>query len=97
MKKFVPTIAVLVAVIGLAAYLVVSLGSKKKYDRARTELANHVLSEAPMDAETKALLAEVRTNWIEMSSEVDGPHADALKTIGLEPSVSNVIELFTYR
>ena len=97
MKKLIPIIAVLAAVIGLVAYLVVSLGSKKKYDKARTELAVHILSEAPMDAEIKALLTEVRTSWIETSNEVGGPHADALKTLGLEPSVSNVVDLLTYR
>ena len=97
MKKLIPIIAVFAAVIGLAAYLVVSLSSKQKYDKARTELAVHILSEVPMDAEIKALLAEVRTSWIETSNEVGGPHADALKTLGLEPSVSNVVDLLTYR
>ena len=86
-KKLIPIIAVLAAVIGLAAYLVVSLGAKNKYDKTRTELAVNVLSEAPMDEEMKALLSEVRTSWIETTNEVGGPHADALKTLGWEPSV----------
>ena len=97
MKKLIPIIAVLVVAIGIAAYLAVSLHIKRKYDKARIELADHVLSAVPMDAETKVLLTEVRTGWVEKNNEVGGPHSDALKTIGLEPSVSNVIELLTYR
>jgi len=97
MKKLIATIGVLAVAIAIAAYLAVSLRVKQKYDKARIELADHVLSAVPMDAETKALLTEVRTSWVERSSEVGGPHSDALKTIGLEPSVSNVIELLTYR
>ena len=97
MKKLIPIIAVFAAVIGLAAYLVVSLGAKNKYDKTRTELADHVLSEAPMDAETKALLTEVRTSWIETTNEIGGPHTGALKTLGWEPSVSSLIDLMTYR
>jgi hypothetical protein len=68
MKKLIPILAVVALILGVVAYLAVSLGSKRKYDKVRSELAAHVLSEVPMDAETKALLTEVRTSWVERIS-----------------------------
>jgi hypothetical protein len=97
MNKLVPAIVVLAVAIAIGAWLVVSFRAKRKYDEARAELAEHVLSAVPMDAQTNALLTEVRTSWVEEYSEVAGMYADALKTIGLKPSVSNLIEVFTYR
>jgi len=97
MKKLIPAIAVLAVAIAIGAWLVVSFRAKRRYDDARGELAKHVLSAVPMDAQTTALLTEVRTSWVEEYSEVAGLYSDALKTIGLKPSVSNLIEVFTYR
>lgn len=97
MKRLIPFVAVVLIAVGVGAWLTLSLRAKRKYDQVRSELADNVLSAVAMDAETRALLSEVRTGWVERNSEVGGPHSEALKTVGLQPSVSNVIELFTYQ
>lgn len=97
MKNFPATIVVFLLIIGLAAYLIVSLGVKNKYEETRTELAAYALTETPMDEEIRALLSEARTSWIETHNKLGGPHADAVKTLGWEPSISSLIDLMTYR
>lgn len=97
MKKLAPAFLLVIVVIGFVAYLLVSFASKGKYDKVRLELANHVLSETPMDEEREALLNELGTNGTVVSSALNGPYTDALKTLGWEPSVESVVELMTYR
>jgi len=96
MKRLIATIIV-VAAVGIGAWLTFSLRAKRKYDDARADLGKHLFSVVQMDGDTTALLAEVQTNWVESYSEVGSVYTEALKTVGLSPSVSNLIEMFTYR
>lgn len=97
MKKLILITTVLVAFIGLSAYLLASLGNKNRYEKTRTELATYVLSEIPISDEKQEWLNEVRSSWTETTNQIGGPHTDALQTVGWEPSISNLIKLMTYR
>jgi hypothetical protein len=77
--------------------LTVLLPARRSYEERRVEIAPAVLTEMPMDAATERLLADVRDNWMQWSNELDGAYAQALKGIGLSPSVSNLVDLLTYR
>lgn len=97
MKKLILTIVILIVVAGAVAWLAVNLRAKPKYDKMRHELSEISYSVVEMDADTTALLADVRGNWFESHSETEGPHSKALETVGLRPSVSNLTHVFTYR
>ena len=51
-------------------------------------ITSFILTE--MDEDTASLYDELHANWELRHSQVDGPHSDALNTVGLTPSVSNV-------
>ena len=74
-----------------------NLRAKSKYDKVRKELTRHLCEVAPFDAATTAFLAEVQANWTNSHSIVGGPHSDALKLLGLTPSVTNLVHALTYR
>lgn len=97
MKKAISIIVIALVVLGTGACLTLNLRAKQKYDKMRNELSHLSCSVVAMDAETTALLAEVREKWRQSHSQMDGPHSDALKTLGLDPSVSNLAHVFTYR
>ena len=77
--------------------LTVLLPAKRSYEEVRAEIAACVLTEMPMDAATERLLADVRDNWTQHSNELDGAYARALKTINRSASVSNLVDVLTYR
>jgi len=97
MKRLIPAIAMALIVVGVGAWLTLNLRAKPKYDELRDRLAQCSYSPVQMDAATTALLIEVRENWFQSHSQIDGPHSDALKTIGRRPCVSNLTHIFTYR
>lgn len=84
-------------VAGSAIWLTLAYQSKGKYDTLRAELEAHVLSESSLDAQTERLLTQSRESWGQRVDESGGVYADALKTLGLKPSVSNIVHFFTYR
>ena len=85
------------AVIYVSLRLYYTLPAKRQYEEARIELAEVVLTEAQMDADTERLMAEVKANWKQTSSDTDGVYSQALKLIDLAPTVSNLVYLLTYR
>lgn len=97
MKKTISIIVIVLILIGAGAWLTLNLRAKQKYDKMRKGLSEFSYSVVEMDADTKALLAVVREKWTQSHSQIDGPHSDALKTLGLTPSVSNLVHVFTYR
>ena len=97
MKKLIPTILTVLVVAGALAWLALNLRAKRKYDELRDRLAQCSYSLVKMDSDTTALLAEACADWTEAYSHVGGPHSDALKTVGLRPSVSNLTHVFTHR
>jgi len=97
MKKTISIIVIVLIVIGAGAWLTLNLRAKQKYDKMRNELSQLSYSVVKMDADTTALLSEVREKWAQSHSQIDGPHSDALKTLGLDLSVSNLVHVFTYR
>ncbi len=96
MKKLFSVIAVLVVAIGVGAWLNFSFRAKWKYDTARADLRKNLLVVIQIDADMKVQLAKVQTNWAESHSEIGGPHSEAIETVGLRPTVANLIEVFTY-
>jgi len=96
MKRLI-TIMVLILVSGVAgAWLTFNLRAKQKYDYLRSELAAQPFSVVPMNIETKGFLNRVQTTWVKSHDKI-GPHSDAIKLAGLSPSLSSLIELFTYK
>ena len=85
----------LAVIIGVLFFI--SLRSKAKYDKAR----NKLIKERPkpyaivdLDDKTTGLLNEVRQNWTQRYSEINGPHSQALQAVQLSPSVENLVYLF---
>jgi hypothetical protein len=97
MKKLTPAIVIALAAVGAVAWCALNLRAKRKYDHVRDELAQHSYAVVPFDQKTTAFLAEVRTSWTNSHSQVGGPHSDAIKLLGLRPSVSNLVHVFTHR
>ncbi len=101
MRKRVSTVLIVAVAIGIAigigTWLTLNLRAKQKYDKARDELAKGLPSVVKMDSDTMAFVADVRANWVESYSEVRGVHSDALKTLGLRPTVKNLVHVFTHR
>ena len=97
MKKWRAPIINVIVIAGISAWLMLNLRAKAKYEKARSELTPHVLSAVLMDAKSIAFATQVRDSWIQRHSEVGGPHTSALETLGLRPTVSNLVHVFTYR
>jgi|TARA_B100001093_G_scaffold341422_1_gene326148 hypothetical protein len=97
MKKAISIIVIVLIVLGTDAWLTLNLRAKQKYDKMRNELSQLSYSAVTMDADTTSLLTEVREKWRRSHSQMDGPHSDALKTLELDPSVSSLAHVFTYR
>lgn len=95
MNKLVSAIVLAVVATATAAWLTVNIRAMRKYDEAQAAIGKP-FSVIEMDNRTEGLLAEVRASWVERFSEVDGPYSDGLKTVGLSPSVTNLIKVFTY-
>ena len=97
MKKTIPAIVLTLAVAGAVAWCTLHLRAKRKYDHVRNDLAQHSYAVVPFDADTTTFLAEVRSSWTNSHSQVGGPHSDAIQLLGLRPSVSNLVHVFTHR
>lgn len=78
-------------------WLTLHLLAKQKYDEVRDQLAQQLPTYAVvrLNAETMALIEDIRVTWVERDSEVGGLHSDALQTVGLQPTVKNLVDLFT--
>ena len=76
-------------------WLTHSLLVKSKYNQVPEQLGAlyHV---APMSEEMDAFLAEVRETWTERVNFANGPHAGWMETIGLAPSMSNLLHMLTH-
>jgi hypothetical protein len=90
-------VSVIVLLIGLGVGAVYVVRAKQSYDKARAAIADGVLSVVPLDDETEALVAEVRSTWKKTYDLVGGPHFEGLKAVELAPTVSNLVYVFTYR
>ena len=97
MKKTIPAIVLTVAVAGAVAWCALNLRAKRKYDQVRNDLAQHSYEVVPFDAKTTAFLTDVRTNWTNSHSQIGGPHSDAIRLLGLRPSVSHLVHVFTHQ
>lgn len=96
MNKVILTVIILLIGFGTSAWLIFNIHTKKKYDECRNELIPKVLSVVKMNSETKKLLSEARMNWKNAYNETDGPYTNSLKVVMKNPSVSNLVEIFTY-
>lgn len=92
MKAFIVILLILILV---ACWLVLEIQAKSKYDQARQEDAV-AYSATPMDQQTVAFLAEVRSNWTCWEDITNGADSEALKLVGKSPTISNLIEMFNY-
>jgi len=91
----VASVVFLVVVIGAGVWLSTFLRAKQKYDEFRVELGGP-FSEVQMNAEATSLLEEARSKWVLRYNDVNGPHSEALKILGMQPTVANLVALFTY-
>ncbi|MHB1037338.1 MAG: hypothetical protein ACYC35_22655 [Pirellulales bacterium] len=90
-------VALLGGIACVGAWMVISVRANSKYDILRAEASAHMHTAAPMTPAADALIAEVKSRWVKVFSEVNGPTSYSLKTVELSPSVPHVVELFTYR
>ena len=97
-SRFLVFIVAVVGVLGISLWLAFNIRAKPKYDEVRSSLElDQPFAVVEMNEETVNLFDEVHSSWDAQYSVVDGPHTDALNTLGLTPSVSNVISLYTYQ
>jgi hypothetical protein len=78
-------------------WLTFNISAKRKYDKMLVELTAISYPEVEMDANTLAFLNEVRDKWTQSYVDIEGPHSEALKTLGFTPSVSSLVHVFTCR
>ena len=97
MNRSILFVATLVVGLGLSAWGFFSFRAYKSYETARSHLAEGLLSAADMDTVTESYLAEIRSGWTQRDSRLNGAHADALRTVALNPTVANLVQLLTYR
>ncbi|MCP3927120.1 MAG: hypothetical protein GY714_31560 [Desulfobacterales bacterium] len=71
--------------------------AKQKYDDMRSELNIVSFSKVQINSGIQKLIIEARTKWTEKYSKIDGPHSNMLKGTKLKPTVSNLINIFTYK
>ena len=97
MRIFIATLLALVFIAcWFACWFALEFRLKLKYDHARrTDFAAY--SVTPMDQQTVEFLAKVQTNWTCFFDVTNGPDAEALKLVGMSPSVHNFIETFNYQ
>lgn len=83
-----------------AFVLAPSIAAKGKYDTAKQKLEKELpgaFTVREFDSTTQEQLREIETQWSCGTSEVNGPHSQALTTAGMDSTVSNIAALFNYR
>ncbi len=80
----------------VGVWIVFNITAKQKYDDMRNELKNVSFSEVKMDSGIQELIIEARAKWTKKYSKIDGSHSNILMMKGLKPTVSNLVNIFTY-
>jgi len=99
MKKSSLFIFIILFVVGVLIWFILCFNAKVKYDRARQSLLAgqpEPYKVVQMTPEMSSLLDEIKKDWVKQYSETDGPYADTLRLVGLEPTVENLIYLLNY-
>ncbi len=81
---------------GIFVWFILCFNAKIKYDRARKGVQCEPYKVVQMTPEMSSLLDEIKKDWVKQYSETDGPYADTLRVVGLEPTVDNLIDLLNY-
>ena len=97
MRNIILAILTVILIVGAAAWILFNLRTKEKYALVRDEWAKASCSVKAMDEATHALLTTARTEWIEVSSQVGGPHSQGLEAIGLHASVEDLVQVCAYQ
>lgn len=94
------TVGILIPVLLLGLIVTPQMISMRKYNQAR----NNAQSQLPppfrvlrIDAQKQERLEDIEARWTCKNIEINGPHALAMRTLGLEPSVTNLVNLLTLR
>ncbi|MBI1338049.1 MAG: hypothetical protein GC164_13965 [Phycisphaera sp.] len=94
MKLVIVGVVVVIVISGVTAWLGINHYAKGKYDKMKSMLSPY--EKVQINDETTAILTKAKNEWKMAYSDIGGPHTDALKLLGLEPSVSNLLYVFTY-
>lgn len=94
MKRWITLAGLLIVVVVAAGWLILVFNSREKYEKAYAQTKSLNLVE--IDAESQALLDDVRTNWRNRSGSVqgDGP---IMNEFGLAPTIENWVEVQTWK
>lgn len=99
-KNIAVVISVMLIALVVALLLVPSIAAKRKYDTAKQKLEKELpgtFTVKEFDSTMQNKLGEIETQWSCSTSEINGPHSQALKTVGMDSTVPNLATLFNYR
>lgn len=92
MKKLILGTVVLLFSVWLGLWVTFNVRTKAKYDEFAKEVAIHSkYSIKFFDAEFSNFLSNVEITWSVRTNQINGPHSLLLKVVGLEPSVTNLV------
>ena len=94
MKKVIP---ILIIALAASVFLGGRINLRRKYNRIVNELAPQPYAVVPMSADSTAFLTTALTNWTNINRNGGDLYSAGLNTVGLEPSISNLITLINYR
>ena len=94
MKKVIP---ILIIALAASVFLGGRINLRRKYNRIVNELAPQPYAVVPMSADSTAFLTTALTNWTKINRNGGDLYSAGLNTVGLEPSISNLITLINYR
>jgi hypothetical protein len=86
----------LLVMIAAAGLLALNLRAKSKYDQVKMT-SDTAYTEMPMDQQMMDLLADVQSNWTCITDVTNGPDADAVRSVGRNPSVRNLIDILNFQ
>lgn len=92
MKKLVISVLLVVAIVE-ALWLVAALYAKSKYDVLLKQDRATSFAVAQIDQQSKSLLSDVQSNWSCREDSTNSPISEMLMSVGLTPSVRNVIHV----
>ncbi len=99
-RTVLPVVGILVLALIATIVLVPAVVANRKYEEGRRKLGSELGSPFTVrefDARTQDLLRNIEADWSCTSSEVGGPYQQAMKTVGIMPTVEGLTELFNYR
>ena len=96
MRILLRLIFIVLVVVGACVLLTLNLRAKLDYEKTRAELNAHAYTAVQIDADDDALLARIRADW-QSSNIIRGFSSDALEALEKHPSVSNLVDVVTYR